>query len=910
MQHFYPKFSVLCLGLSLLTLPVYADVIPDNTLGTTSSPGSTFKIEGGTQRGTNLFHSFSEFSIDSNQEAKFTNIPLSVTDVFARVTGGSASVIDGKIRMPFNPAVNLYLINPNGITFGSNASLVIRGSFFASTAESIIFNDGSEFSATNPTGSNLLTVSVPTALQFGNSPGAINVENPPNLEPFLEKTIALVGGDINIQGSTIRSENGRVELGSVGNYSRVGIDANSQQLNYDGVHDFQDISLTEGAKIDESRNVVLHGRDISLTEGAKIDVSGNGSGNIVLHGRNISLTDGSSLLNIRNGTESGGGITVNASESLTLRGTDSSNFPTSIQTETALNASGSGTAGNINIQSSRVTLEEGARISSSTYSSGIGGDLNVKADRITITGVSRNNQPSALLVRTLGLAEGGNLNITSSEMVAGDRAIISTQTLEGNYSGGDININSDRFVVEGGAQVQAGTRGAGDGGQMNIRANTIFLRGTGVSSSGLFNQVETENATGNSGDLRIDTQKLFVERGAKISARTLGQGNGGQVLINASESVDITGTEQGDRDTFFSGIITQVDTNATGRGGDIEINTTHLNANSGGAISGGTIGAGEGGNVTINASESVNIRASEGIFTSGISARTRTAANAGNLSIHTQTLTITDGASATVESLGMGNAGNMEIVARLIDMNQGTITGETTSGEGGNLIIVGNDIRLLNNSSISTTAGTADAPGNGGNITIVADTIAGLQNSDITANSFRGEGGQVNITTQGLFGLAFREDLTSENDITAISLVDPRSNGEVNIQTPEIDPTQGLTDTPTLENPELIVTVCPARATGSPELKLGGRAIPSRSADILDDGLISAIAPVTSAGQAIAPAHRQPVEKSDTATATLRERELLLAQGWYVNGEGQLVLTATSPQASASVATAAAPTGC
>lgn len=896
-DHSLPKLSILSLSLSLLSLPVYADVVKDHSLNTSVSLGPTFTIHGGMEKGTNLFHSFQEFSLTSSQIAEFS-VGSDITDIFARVTGGSPSIINGTISIPpmSFPVknVNLYLINPNGITFGSNASLEITGSFFASTADSIIFNDGYEFSATNPSNSELLTVSVPTALQFGNAPSHINVNNSATLESFggAGITLALVGGNLNIQGDKIESANGRVELGSVGSNSRVGIDVSSGQLNYDRVTNFQDITFGQGVKV---------------------SVTGNGQGNINVWGRNITLSDGASLVNISNGIDAGGGITVNASESLMLQGTNSSNFPTSIQSDTiANNFLGNAAAADVNIKASQITVAGGAQISASTYSPSQGGNLTMEADRITITGVTPNNLPGGVFVRTQGLAPAGNLNLTSQDTTIGEGAIVSTQILERSAEGGDMNINSDRLVIEGGSQLQAGTQGEGNAGNMTVQSDVLIVRGTGVSNSGLFNQVETEDATGNAGNIQIDTRKLFVEDGAQISAATQGIGNAGNVTIDASESVEVTGIGQSDRSTTFSGIITQVDTTATGQAGKLEINTTRLNVELGGAISGGTIGTGDGGDVAIEASESVTIWGSEGNFTSGISARTRSSGNAGHLTIHTQTLTITDEASATVESLGTGNAGNMEIIAHLIDMNRGAITGETVSGEGGNLTIIGSDIRLLNRSLISTTAGTAEAPGNGGNITILADTIVGLQNSDITANSFRGEGGQINITTQGLFGLSFREDLTSENDITAISLFDPNLNGEVNIQTPEIDPTQGLTDMPVLENPELIATVCPARATGSQELKLGGRGMPSGSGDALtssDDGLIDKIAPVTSAGQAIAEANRQPVEKSDTATATLRERELLLAQGWYVNSEGQLILT-EAPIENTSQISAALPTGC
>jgi len=234
-----------------------AQIIPDNTLGSEGSivvplDALTDRIDGGAQRGSNLFHSFQEFNIGAGRTIYFAN-PAAVQNIFSRVTGNNPSHLFGTLGVLGD--ANLFFLNPNGILFGPGARLDIRGSFIASTADRFVFPDGSQFSATNPQAAPLLTVDVkPPAvtLVFEGNSGAI--VNAGNLAVDSGQNLTLIADSVTNTGSLVAPD-GDVTIVSVpdaGEFPGIQFSASGQFLGVTSTVDLSSSSIVAPQSLSES----------------------------------------------------------------------------------------------------------------------------------------------------------------------------------------------------------------------------------------------------------------------------------------------------------------------------------------------------------------------------------------------------------------------------------------------------------------------------------------------------------------------------------------------------------------------------------------------------------------------------------------------------------------------------------
>ena len=619
---FFPlKVSLCTVGCLYASSSItHAQVTSDGTVNTqVNQDGNIAEIIGGETRDGNLFHSFQDFSVGTGNEAFFNNAN-DISNIFSRVTGGNISNIDGLIRA--NGSASLFLINPAGIIFGESARLDIGGSFYGSTASSILFEDG-EFSATDLDNPPLLTVKAPIGLNFRDEPGDIinrsvepnpdgitNAEGEPvGIQVQDGENIGFIGGRILLENGNLTAKGGNIELGSVGGNGQVQInqDADNLIFNYDSINVFGNIRL-ENSILDvsagEDGSINFNAQNIDILDSSAIDAgiaSGFGSansqagdivfratesitisnsfvfnfvsqdgignsGNVIVEAESLNINDGAQFGSLTLGQGNAGDVVVNTNELVEVVGRPGglSFLGSSVQ------PGAEGNAGNLTIDTQSLIVRDGSQLSTSTQGNGNAGNLTI-------------NAPSLVELKGEAVDEDGN-----AQSPGGIFSQIDFRTgAEG--TGGNLTINTERLSVSDGSRIQVATFGQGDAGELIINASEIDIFNTGsprfftAITAGVLQDPNSETLPiGNGGRLFIETNRLSVRDGARISANVQGEGDGGDISITAMDLVEIIGTDENDISSFISaevaplGVLTPVSPeDITGNGGSVAIETRH-----------------------------------------------------------------------------------------------------------------------------------------------------------------------------------------------------------------------------------------------------------------------------------------------------------------------------------------------
>lgn len=530
----------------------WSEIVTDGSLNgnvhAVAGPQYNIAPDLGKTVGNNLFHSFSQFNINQGETANF-QAATGTANIFTRVTGGTSSHIDGTLNS--SSAASLWLINPAGWVIGKDAAINVNGALHFTSANAIGFSDGGLFLA-DPVSKSTLTAAAPVDYQFTQSKqGTITIdETDIVLEPG--KNISLVGGDISLQNSHIQTKGGRIMLGSnAGNgLWQENLNGLTQQSGGRG-----NINIIHTSANGSS----LRKPSLTTNETTAISIAKLGGGEIQLMGEQINLQN-ATLTALAVGDAKGGPISLDGKNMI-------------------LNASS---------------------INTSTVNNNNAGPIAFRGDNLTLTGAGQIG--SHIQTDSDSGGESGHITIDLNGALKMDRGSEISSAVTGTGNGADINIHSDKMLIDQNSLVSVNTYLSGNAGKINIQSQHLTLdNNSRIDSSTNGDRRNPVSSTGNAGDISIASNDMSIQHLSAITSSSTKASKG------EAGDIGISGIDPSTYNTLYlhqSRINTSL-LGSKGDGGNITVNAGIL------ALNGGTIQAnteaveGHGGAVTVTAQKTL-----------------------------------------------------------------------------------------------------------------------------------------------------------------------------------------------------------------------------------------------------------------------------------------------------------------
>jgi filamentous hemagglutinin family protein len=758
------------LVLTVFAHPLMGGVVLDGSFGTKGavpSISNNFTIQStfGKQKGGNLFQSFSQFNLTSSQTATFAG-PSNVHNILARVTSGSPSSIDGTIKTdPMMGDPNLFFMNPAGVIFGKHAQLDLKGSFAVTTANYLKLAGGGRFNA-NLGGGDVLTSAPVSAFGFLNStPGAVSITGsntrnspgPGQLSAAPGKSFSIVAGDITMNASRIEGKESRVNLVSVKSPGEAKLDATALATDLNSPIDVTEFTAMGTIDIRNSATIITNRKKLvpGLQLGGPVFIR---AGTFLLDSSQISSP---SFTGSQNEVSK---IDVQAND---VRIIDGSRISAS--------TFGTADAGNITVIADSLVIDGRGVVTTglfalgsfdkSTISSGDGGAITVEAANVKLINAGQIGAYSA------GFGNGGTVNLTATDSLRIDgKGLIGAGLSAGitadarRKNGGDITVTAGDMRIIGGGEISTGTFGTGFGGEIEVTADSLRIDGTG-SKEGLIwskdNPVSGNTRVfhgtgilalsygrGNGGNITVKAPVLSIVGGAQIAAAGFGTGDGGRVNLTAYDSLVIDGTGAVGNVLFGTGIFADA-LGRSGNGGKIALTAGDSKITYGGQIAADTFGIGLGGDVMVN-TESLRVDGGGLDLRAGIFARAHSGGNGGNVAVRADDVRILAGARISASTQGSADAGNVTVNADslLIDGRGVVTTGlfalGSSSGDGGAVTVEAGNVEMINAGQIGAFA---TGSGDGGTVNLIATDSLLIDGKDLV-----GPGLSAGITADAKLG--------------------------------------------------------------------------------------------------------------------------------------------------------------
>ncbi|MEG3851223.1 filamentous hemagglutinin, partial [Microcoleus sp. herbarium19] len=458
--------------------------------------------------------------------------------------------------------------------------------------------------------------------------------------------------------------------------------------------------------------------NIKISGGSSIDTSGTGGGKVEIKGDSVAVS-GSRIYALTLGNTDGRGIDISARN---------------------------------------LRIEGGSQLSTFTLGGGAGGNINLRGtDSVEMSG--------------LGI-DGYQLVVTkyllSGTVAPFDPSFTFFNGTAGAGNGGSVNIDAGRLLMRDGVVGSGITFGSGNGGNLNIRANTFEIVGSGI------NNATAKDSSGAGGSINLDVGRLIMRDGSLFGSTSYSSGPSGNITVKAAESVELSNSSS---KTAISTGISTLSIGTTGRAGDITVDTKRLSLADGSAFTLGTgilVGflfsrnGGPAGNLTVRASESVEITGISPVLTSGnrtdsaLSSATLSSSRGGNIRVDTPRLAVRDGGLVSTRSFGAGNGGDVTINADRIEVSGSGLSASSIDASVGSRFPINNPNPTANAGELNlntrqlivrdgaTVTVQARGTGRAGNINVVADAISLDTKSRIDGTTVSGTGANINLQAQSI----------------------------------------------------------------------------------------------------------------------------------------------------------------
>jgi filamentous hemagglutinin family protein len=395
----------------------------------------------------------------------------------------------------------------------------------------------------------------------------------------------------------------------------------------------------------------------------------------------------------------------------------------------------------------RLHLSRGALVDVSTQGEGPAGRVSVVANDVHI-------ENGHIVARTTSRGTGGEIGIRAGKLTLTGGAEISVST-QGEGPAGRATVKANDVHIENG-QISATASSRGDGGEITVEADTVMLKGRDTPTE-TFNERPTDTTgqaqlsgqtkgEGRGGRVHVVARDIRLEDG-KIRTRTFGDQDSGEITIQTG-TLTLTGQAEINASTGSRA--------SRGQGGNVTVRASEALMITGAdtnpaRIASDTLGKGNAGQVVVSAPtvllENGRIQAIDNENSAGLG---------GRVVVQGDTVTLTRGARISSSSFGAGQGGNVTVVANkavlVTDSNSQIASSANGSGDGGRVDVSAPTVRLEARGSITTevglqTATGAPSSGNAGNIEVQAGTITILDGGRITSRT-RGAGRGGNVTVR------------------------------------------------------------------------------------------------------------------------------------------------------------------